>query len=549
MAASDIRQELADLKRRFAELEHESRANFGQMAVAIRRSRRQVLENELSHSVRKLAPPVSLLDWTPRQGEAADPAIGASLIDRLRKGESVSDTLGNTAPTIGQANLLRNAILEGNTGVILTSTAALAQPDWEAYYVLNSGTLPADIQLDDLYDRGDANNNPFNSVVMELSTGLQAAAYDLDVYIRPETTFSPSSIPSLPYLVASCRVLTFGNAVPAEFTTARVRLEIFDGTNVIASSEWVNFSELTELSMSGVRQLVAATTGTWTSGAYRWRLRVNLVKTAAGNSSMVLYYGEPQLHFAYSPDPLPFSPAIGGWVPDLFRYKQNADENYRMQINGTSVLWGGGGADWEDVRLWRSAAQVLTLDDNAHTGAAILALEGSFRQSGTSFPTTPTPASGDRFYRSDSGLHTDFRYDGTRWNSVNRHVLPLQNVLALPIAASSTPTRAPVPPMGTGTDLNLKELATAFYVDGGTALDASNKWVGSFRKVDASTPTTIATVTIDSGTSTTWRRTVTALDVLLGGTGYEELEVIWQKTGTPGNLYVMSTLSYYLVST
>lgn len=162
---------------------------------------------------------------------------------------------------------------------------------------------------------------------------------------------------------------------------------------------------------------------------------------------------------------------------------------------------------------------------------------------------TPNPEVGARFWQTDVTLSTEFSFDGTRWNTTTRHVLPFLQMEVAPATADSTFQRAAAPPVGDGTDLNLKELATSFLVaGGGTALDASNKWVGTVKKVAGGTPTTIATITIASGSSSVWRQDLQTIDALLGLTN-TEFEIAWDKTGTPGNLYAMSHLSYYLVAT
>jgi len=367
---ADLRAELAALKRRVDEQEAENRANFGTVAVAIRKTRQQLVTAEVRSSVERLRPPTSLLDWTPRPGEPARPAIDDSLLDRLRKGEQVSGTLGNAEPVIGQTNLLRNALLESAPGVAFGAAPVRVLPHWSAHYVLNSGTAPANPVVDDLYQRGDPDNNPLNSAIVELGTGTSTNTYDADFYIYPTVDFSCDGISPLPWLVGACRVTRLGDAVGSSYATARARLELFDGASVVAASEWVTFADLagTTGEVFPVRQLVVALGGT-PADSYTWRLRINAVKTTAAAESAYIFFGEPQLHYAYSPDPLPFAPFVGSWVPVSLEARHSNEEfdSLELGLSGSGVprlLFGGGTAalDWQLSRTAADVAEVAAGD-------------------------------------------------------------------------------------------------------------------------------------------------------------------------------------------
>lgn len=377
MPATDVRAELADLKKRIDDVEREGRANAGSLAVAIRKTRLQLVSAELRSSVEKLSPPTSLLPWKPRTGDIARPAIDDSLIDRLRKGEQVSGTLGNTEPVIGQANLLPNPLLEHSIGVAIGAVAARAMPAWSAHYVLNSGIAPP-VFVDDLYQRGDANDNPLNSTIVAVGTSNSANNYDLDIYLYPTVPFTAVGVDPLPYLVASGRVTSLGAAPDPNFPTVRARIELWNNTTatVVAASDWLTDGDLAG---GDLRQLVASLGGSPGADGYFWQLRVNIIKTG-GAIGTQLCFGEPMLHYAYSPDPLPFSPLIAGWFPSeiVATYGNNAFPSF--SFDGSQGLRLGGGTSTYDVRLDRVAAGELEFDTNGQAVATLLRLEATAGQ-------------------------------------------------------------------------------------------------------------------------------------------------------------------------
>lgn len=163
---------------------------------------------------------------------------------------------------------------------------------------------------------------------------------------------------------------------------------------------------------------------------------------------------------------------------------------------------------------------------------------------GTSFPGSP--ATNQRFFRTDLGM--EFFYDGTRWVSSTLHIAPFpQHDTNQPYSATNNnnPRASLIVPSGMS-DLWLVDLITAFRVQGGgTALGASHKWVVTYVKQPAGS--TILTVNIDSGASTTWRSSQDALGALHGSTNFA-YETTATKTGTPGTLYVIPSLRYRYVA-
>ena len=216
----------------------------------------------------------------------------------------------------------------------------------------------------------------------------------------------------------------------------------------------------------------------------------------------------------------------------------------------------GGAAAIATDTLWAAAGDIAVATGNDAAGVLALGAVGGVVgrvngavawNGGTAFPTMATS---DRFYRSD--LAMEFYYDGTRKLSVQFGYDPIEGVNgALPITATTFGThRSPAPNNWGGSDIYLTNVWTSFNVSGGTALSASHKWVGTVAKVAGAVSTTIATITIDSGASSSWRVDTTAISALMNnGTAHHQIAVDWTKTGTPGNLFVMHRLMYRIVAT
>lgn len=121
------------------------------------------------------------------------------------------------------------------------------------------------------------------------------------------------------------------------------------------------------------------------------------------------------------------------------------------------------------------------------------------------------------------------------------------------ISATSTDVaRAPVPALRGMSDAFVEHInILGFNISGGSALSASHKWTLTFKKLAITTGilTTIATIQLDSGASTTWRALAphSVGFPLNAGTIHALFTLTATKTGTPGNLYIYPTISGYLI--
>lgn len=179
-------------------------------------------------------------------------------------------------------------------------------------------------------------------------------------------------------------------------------------------------------------------------------------------------------------------------------------------------------------------------------GAVLAMLNGALAwNAGTSFPGSP--ATNDRYFRTDLGM--EFYYDGTRWLSTQLGQLivsPHDGTSDTPISSTSGGWRGVVP-VWAGSDIWLVSTQTWFFVNGGTALSGSHKWVGVLTKEPANT--TLDTISIDSGASSTYRRS-TKVDIgaALGSTNFT-FALTWTKTGTPGTLFTSTVVSFRYIAT
>lgn len=176
--------------------------------------------------------------------------------------------------------------------------------------------------------------------------------------------------------------------------------------------------------------------------------------------------------------------------------------------------------------------------------AAIQALAGIESGTGTAFPGSP--ATNDRFFRTDRGI--EYFWNGTRWLSSQLFAETLRGIAGVQPYAATTAPGERMGALYAGTyDLWLERFDVTFNVIGGTALGASHKWVTELYKiVAAGSATLVATVNIDSGALSTWRFSTITINALLGTTNLS-FSVNHTKTGTPGTLDTLPRLVYRLV--
>jgi len=235
---------------------------------------------------------------------------------------------------------------------------------------------------------------------------------------------------------------------------------------------------------------------------------------------------------------------------------QPATTALKLQHTGPSVTlitYNAAGAAPPTSNGFVTVAGVATiqsaLGEWSLTGDGLFNLQG-FRGRGSTFPGSPS--GGDLFMRDDLGMW--FRYDGSDWLCTCLHTQILRNTSSAGdhnySATTGTMAQAgPVPSQQGGTDIYIVRHMADFIVTVGSALGASHKWVGTFSKQDSSgSLSTVATATIDSGTSGVWRKVETVVDASIAGTFFR-WGTQWTKTGTPGDLAVHEEVTYRIVAT
>jgi hypothetical protein len=211
-------------------------------------------------------------------------------------------------------------------------------------------------------------------------------------------------------------------------------------------------------------------------------------------------------------------------------------------VDVTSLLFQEGSAPATPAATkWRAYFKTsgLFYKDDAGTETGPLAASGAL-PSGTSFPGGPS--TNDLYFRTDRGLV--YFYDGTRWLSWSLFSVAVPSTRAVLPLSSSNSLDVGVPYAGTYA-LWLEDLQVTFFVNGGTALGASHKWVCVL--TNTPTATVLQTATIDSGASNAWRSSgFLTIDSVQATTEFG-FGVTATKTGTPGTLYVLPTIMYRLV--
>lgn len=242
-----------------------------------------------------------------------------------------------------------------------------------------------------------------------------------------------------------------------------------------------------------------------------------------------------------------------------------------LSDNGTEPVWiegddlGGGGGDITTDVAWAAKGdliagtgndtaailtvgtngKVLSADSGQTTGLNWVSPSGM--ASGSAFPGSPS--SGDLFYRTD--LHLECFYDGTRWLTLSQYDTNMSRIGDASEPQSATKVNQYT--MALGQTLYIEELYIGFYVNGGTALSGSHKWVVTLRELTSAgtdgTASTIATINIDSGTSSIFRQaSATGINTATLATD-SVLNINVTKTGTPGTLYLKPLLRYRRILT
>lgn len=336
-----------------------------ELAASIKRIEQRLQPLELDRLEALLGAPGSL----SRAGAIDDmPAMvaGASETDR---------TLGNTQPYYGQTNLLLDPTFEQIEDVSPIGTSENTYSAWRAKYVLNSGTAPTTRAWELTLGRTD-DHNPFNSCVGRVRL-TSFATGNTTFYVYPGVAFvADADSDALPYLVAGVRIGDFGSSVNVltNITSITATIQILNGAgSVVAESPDLDYKALIGRRPEQQQIIASYLAG---NDTYTWRVKIIVVATGSGGT-VRFNMGEPQLHYAYSPDAAPFSPqtarhfpvavlwpSVTSVSPGAFivtkRIGQTTYDLFAVRGDGT-IQWGDGAGGGLDMEIARSAVGGLRI--------------------------------------------------------------------------------------------------------------------------------------------------------------------------------------------
>lgn len=384
---TDALREIGDLRRQLLELQTETRANTAEIGTAIRKTRLALAVIEQNEAIGRLRPSTSPIIWDPRTGDMSNPELSQSLIDRLRRGDPVSNSLGGTGLYVGQPNLLLDGVLD--TALVaanFSSSWQRASLDFQTRSILLQGSDPPTHYFTG-YGGGATFGGRQAGEFMSGPLWGVAAAIATPCTFRHEWFFAPGGdltynydidkTGPLPFLVAALRfVRTLPAAAP--FPTALTgTLEIHaDPTNgvgtVVASETW----NLLEYGANAPILLSVAAVVADMSAYTHFAVVFKVLDESGSSAGLTYTLYEPQIHYALTPDPVPFSPGISRWQPTWLHSDwlpavdgvnmhviraQLAGESFgRYVVKGDGTTeWGPGGLNSRDTMIARVGTGVL----------------------------------------------------------------------------------------------------------------------------------------------------------------------------------------------
>lgn len=286
----------------------------------------------------------------------------------LGSGASAANYLGNVEPVAGQSNLLFDPLFESvppnSTFGATPRTSADDYGRWEWFYRNSSGSLGSN-QIS-MRSRG-AEGNAFNSGVVRWLITPAAGAADAEFVFESYPTYQPVNLAILPYLVAGLRL--FVRVAPgSNVTTLTGRLELVDGSDAVRATSAV--VDLKEIGANAPIQLIAAIQLTAAEFiAATWRVRFVLQRVVTGVGVFEIGIAEPQLHFAYTPDPIAFSPRVGAW----------SDDTIRKPAWVRSITYDGSGKVTTVVRQGDAGYRIVSISYNGDGSVNVVSIHSGDR--------------------------------------------------------------------------------------------------------------------------------------------------------------------------
>jgi len=270
----------------------------------------------------------------------------------------VAQTLGNVAAFFGKTNLLADPTWEGveasNAQLLGTVEREVSKSAW--YVTLSDNGTNSTFDNSLAAPRGDPSTGYSSNCI---SAKLDVAALGAGTYTMTVRSASLSVVAAtrLPFVVGALRIKGGAHGISGGVTAASATLQIWDTYlgSVVASAA-LDLSSGADAASDLQWSVSSDAAAPFLTGhLIQLRLVLTLVKTS-GTGYLQVFLGEPQLGLSYTPDPGPYAPVLARWEP-------------------RSVMA-------SDVRLSRTAAKTLTIDDTA-AGPATLNVVGEIRNGGT----------------------------------------------------------------------------------------------------------------------------------------------------------------------
>lgn len=282
------------------------------------------------------------------------------------------------SPETDRSNGLPDSAFESCLFAYVAPTAGY-DGQWSTQQEIVSGT-PDNGVLDDVYQRYEISNNPFNSAIVELDTGHSAGAYDQTCWVRSDPyQMLGTYMSELPYVVAAIQVMdwgfwgTTGGVVEADYTAAEFYLQIY---SLLYDPPRPDALIVEAETVVDVKTLPAdLPVQVWIScyrdpdKLYGLRFGFRAAKNAtAVSSGRLVALGEPQLHLAATPDSAMYTPAVGSWIPSALQaYGGNVLPRTTVDLYGLKFApevadrqVAGAYGDW---RLFRWNTKTARMDD------------------------------------------------------------------------------------------------------------------------------------------------------------------------------------------
>jgi len=308
----------------------------------------------------------------------------------------VANSLGNVEPFIEKMNLLQDPTFETMYQTVTPAAGEASASSYSTWYTRAvSGSYPATYPKFFREYARENDDNPFNSDEVAYDTGVVTGSGTYEARLRSSYTAGGTRAVH-PYLVGAVRL----NNVYADLgantnvTSKTATIEVYNVSDwAVKATRTVDlYSVCPNTSENRSFRLWVAylLTAGEEYDAFGLRISLTMVTTGAGGE-LTIYLGEPQLHRAYSPDPVPYAPVLGRWSPQyvighhdnfaLVAYPNDSlSPRFSVDLAG-ATKWGSGAAD-VDTRLRRSGTKTLTIDDTA-AGAATLNVVGAIQNGGT----------------------------------------------------------------------------------------------------------------------------------------------------------------------